>query len=137
MSLANLGRTKGLSGGQKAILGTAIPVCVIVFLVLALFHLRRTRRRRTKETLRQTTQEEKKEEKTKDYLHSNPELQSEDNRHEMLIEDLRFELDAGNARYEMMTEEQDRSLNSQVQKHELRSEEFVFELDYSDIGTAY
>ena len=116
-------------------MGTGIPVCVIAFLVLALFHLRWTRKRHAKETVRQTIQE-----KTKDnipYLHSKPELQGEDSRHEILTEDLRFELDAGNTRYEMMTEEQDRALNSQVQQHELRGEDFVFELDHSDIGTAY
>ena len=120
-SLVRLGRTKGLSRGQKAIMGTAIPVCVIAFLVLALFHLQWTRKRRAKEILRQTIQEEK----TEDNIPlSKPELQGEDSRHEMLTEDLRFELDAGNARYEMMTKEQGRTLNSQVQQHELRGEEF-------------
>ena len=117
-------------------MGTAIPVCVIAFLVLALLHLQWTRKRRTKEILRQTIQEEKTEDNIP-YLQSKPELQSEDSRHEILAEDLRFELDAGNARYEMMTEEQGRTLNSQVQQHELRGEEFVLELDHSDIGTAY
>ena len=116
---------------QKAAIGTAIPVGGIALLVLALFLWQRKKRQRAKRTLGQTVQEERTEDNPP-FLQPKPELQGEDSRHEMLAEDRIFELDEGNTRYEIMTEEQNRRMNVQVQKQELRGEEFAVEIDDRD-----
>ena len=100
-------------------------------LVLALFLFwQKVKRQRAKRILHQTVQEERSE-GNPPFLQTKPELQGEDSMHEMLAEDLRFELE-DDSRYEIMTEEQNRRLNLQVQQQELRGEEFVLELDDSD-----
>ena len=131
-SSATAHRAQDLSRGQKAAIGTAIPVGGTALLVLALFLFwQRTKRQRAKRILYQTVQEERTE-VNPSFPQIKPKLQGDDRRHEMLAEDLTFELDNGNARYEIMTEEQNRRLNLQVQQQELRGEEFVLELDDSD-----
>ena len=130
-SSATTARTKVLSRSQKAAIGTAIPVGGTALLVLALFLFwQKVKRQRAKRILHQTAQEERSE-GNPPFLQTKPELQGEDSMHEMLAEDLRFELE-DDSRYEIMTEEQNRRLNFQVQQQELRGEEFVLELDDSD-----
>lgn len=129
---ATTARTKDLTRSQKAAIGTAIPVGGTALLVLALFLFwQKTKRQRAKRILGQTVQEERTEDNPA-FLQTKPELQGEDSRHEMLAEDLRFELDEGNTRHEMMTEEQSGRPNLQVQHQELRGEEFFHELDDRD-----
>ena len=131
-ALATTARSKDLTRSQKAAIGTAIPVGGTALLVLALFLFwQKTKRQRAKRILGQTVQEERTEDNPA-FLQTKPELQGEDSRHEMLAEHLRFELDEGNTRHEMMTEEQSGRPNLQVQQQELRGEEFAHELDDRD-----
>ena len=110
-SSATTDRIKVLSWGQKAAIGTAISVGGTALLVLAVVFWQRT---------------------NPPFLQLKPELQGEDSRHEMPAEDRIYELDEGNTRYELMTEEQSRRLNVQVQQQELRGEEFALEIDDRD-----
>ena len=103
-----------LSRGQKAAVGTAVPLGGIAFLVLVLVLWQRTKKQRAKIKPRQIVQEETTEDNPT-FLQPKPELQSEDSRHEMQAEDQRFELDGGSTRYEMMTEERNKRVNVQVQ----------------------
>ena len=103
-SLATTHHAEYLSRGQKAAIGTAIPVGGTALLVLALFLFwQRTKRQRAKRILHQTVQEESTE-SNPPFLQTRSELQGGDSRHEMLAEDLRFELE-DNSQYEIMTEE--------------------------------
>lgn len=120
-----------LSRGQKAAIGTAIPLGVIALLVLVLLLWQRAKKQRAKTIPSQTVQEETTDDNPP-FLQPKPELQGEDSRHEMPAEDRRFELDEGNTRYELMTEEQNRGMNVQVQQQELRGEEFAVELNDRD-----
>ena len=131
-SSATTARTEGLSRSQRAAIGTATPVGGTALLVLALFVFwQKTKRQRARRILHQTVQKERSE-CNPPFLQTKPELQGEDSRHEMLAEDLRFKLDEGNTRHEMMTEEQSGRPNLQVQQQELRGEEFAHELDDRD-----
>ena len=130
-SSATTDRTTDLSQGQKAAIGTAIPVGGIALIVLTLFLWQRMKKQRAIKILGQTVPEET----TRDnppFLQIKPELQGEDSRHEMLAEDRIFELDGEKTRYEIMTEERSSRLNVQFQQQELRGEECALELDGCD-----
>ena len=135
-SSATTDRVNGLSMGQKIAIKTFSYVGATALLVLALLLWQRTKKQRAKRILRQTVQEERTDDNPP-FLQPKPELQGEDSRHEMLAEDRRFELDEGNTRYEIMTEEQSRRLNVQVQQHELRGEEAALEIDDRDIRAEF
>ena len=129
-SSATTDRTTDLSRGQKAAIGTTIPIGSTALLVLALFLWLRTKEQRAKRMLGQTVPEETTQDNPP--FQTKPELQGEDSRHEMLAEDRIFELDGEKTRYEIMTEEGSSRLNVQVQQQELRGEEFALELDDRD-----
>ena len=130
-SIASPVAIKDLSRGQEAAIGTTIPLGITALLVLALFLWQREKKQRAKNILGQTVREETTEDNPP-FLQTKPELQGEDSRHEMPAEDRVFELDGGNTRYEIMTEEQNMRMNVQVQKQELRGEEFAVEIDDRD-----
>ena len=130
-SIASPVAIKDLSRGQEAAIGTTVPLGITALLVLALFLWQRKKKQRAKNILGQTVREETTEDNPP-FLQTKPELQGEDSRHEMPAEDRVFELDGGNIRHEIMTEEQNRRMNVQVQKQELRGEEFAVEIDDRD-----